>query len=70
MHQSFVNQFSKYFPEMITQIKSNALVPLVKLFLEELEARGFTFQEIVLALGDIAHDRGLKQEVEKLDEML
>jgi len=70
MHQSIFNQFSRCFPEMISEIKCNALVPLVKLFLKELESRGFTFQEIVFALGSIAHDRGLKREVEVLDEML
>ena len=70
MHSTFVNQLRNCFPEMIVELKSNALVPLLRLFLEELEARGFVLEEIIFALQTISEERGLKQVSSSLEEIL
>ena len=70
MHFTFVNQFRNCFPEMIVELKSNALVPLLRLFLEELEARGFVLEEIIFALQAISEERGLKEVSASLEEIL
>lgn len=59
MHRLLENQFVNAFPELLLEAKIDALAPVIKLFLQQIERQGFTFEEFLLTLSFLAFDRKL-----------
>ena len=62
MHHTLEERFVNAFPEMIKQLKIDCcLVPVMELFLNQLEKHGFSLAEILIALSFVLEDRSFKE---------
>ena len=62
MHETLKERFVNAFPEMLGELKIDCcLVPVMELFLNQLEKHGFSLEEILIALSFVIGDRNLKE---------
>ena len=59
MHASLERQFVNAFTDILLQAKTDALIPIVKLFIGQIEKYGFSLEEILLVLSVELGERDL-----------
>lgn len=64
----FKPNFANSFPLILFDFKLKAISVIVRVFVEQSERQGFTFEEILQGFSGLAHQRGLGQTSFFLDE--
>ena len=69
MHQTLKQRFINAFPEMLEELKiDHCLVPVMRLFIEQLEKHGFSLEETLISLSLILEDRNLKEAAASIEK--
>ena len=64
----FEEEFAEGFVEILDDLKKQSIAPVVRIFVQQLEAFGYTLEEVLWSLSSLVHDRSWEQATRLLEE--
>ena len=67
-HSEFEEEFAEGFVEILDDLKKQSIAPVVRIFVQQLEAFGYTLEEALWSLSSLVHARNWNQATRLLEE--
>lgn len=64
----FEEEFAEGFVEILDDLKKQSIAPVVRIFVTQLEAFGYTLEEVLWSLSGLVHDRNWNEATRLLEE--